>query len=118
MAALIALSCGLVTFVGWDAVCPVLAKGRFARPFHRIPFPMLFATVLAPAVIAQGETQPSATSVFLLCAGGIKGQAMYLPASPLRLVMPVIGAVPRKACPALPRCGGRRGLTVGPGCPR
>jgi hypothetical protein len=55
MAALIALSCGLVTFVGWDAVCPVLAKARFARPFHRIRFPMHIGTVLSPAVIARAK---------------------------------------------------------------
>jgi hypothetical protein len=39
-------------------------------------------------------------------ADGIAQQAMNLPVSPLRLVTLVIGAVPCKARPALPRCGG------------
>ena len=102
MAALIALSRGLVTFVGWDAVCPVLAKVRFARPFHRIRFPMLIGTVLSPAVIARGEAQPSTKTVFVKSADGIAQQAMNLPVRPLRLVTLAIGAVPCKACPALP----------------
>lgn len=77
---------------------PALSTASVSRCF--------FGTVLSPAVIARGEAQPSTKTVFVKSADGIAQQAMNLPVSPLRLVTLVIGAVPRKARPALPRCGG------------
>jgi hypothetical protein len=41
-------------------------------------------------------------TVFVKSADGIAQQAMNLPVRPLRLVTLAIGAVPCKACPALP----------------
>jgi len=91
MVALIALFGGFLTFVEYNAVYPGLVEFRNAPPFNRVRFLMLFATVLSLTVIARGEIQPTTMTVFAQSVGGVVGQTMDFPYSPVRLVTLVIG---------------------------
>ena len=92
MVALIALFGGFLTFVEYNAVYPGLVEFRDAPPFNRVRFLMLFATIFSLTVIARGEIQPTTMTVFVQSVGGVVGQAMDFPYSPVRLVTLVIGA--------------------------
>jgi hypothetical protein len=92
MVALIALFGGVLTFVEYNAVYPGLVEFRDAPPFNRVRFLMLFATIFSLTVIARGEIQPTTMTVFVQSVGGVVGQAMDFPYSPVRLVTLVIGA--------------------------
>ena len=92
MVALIALFGGFLTFVEYNAVYPGLVEFRNAPPFNRVRFLMLFVTIFSLTVIARGEIQPTTLTVFVQAVGGVVGQAMDFPYSPVRLVTLVIGA--------------------------
>ena len=92
MVALIALFGGFLTFVEYNAVYPGLVEFRNAPPFNRVRFLMLFVTIFSLTVIARGEIQPTTLTVFVQSVGGVVGQAMDFPYSPVRLVTLVIGA--------------------------
>ena len=92
MVALIALFGGFLTFVEYNAVYPGLVEFRDAPPFNRVRFLMLFATIFSLTVIARGEIHPTTMTVFVQSVGGVVGQAMDFPYSPVRLVTLVIGA--------------------------
>lgn len=92
MVALIALFGGFLTFVEYNAVYPGLVEFRNAPPFNRVRFLMLFVTIFSLTVIARGEIQPTTLTVFVQSVGGVVGQAMDFPYSPVRLVTLVVGA--------------------------
>ena len=92
MVALIALFGGFLTFVEYNAIYPGLVEFRNAPPFNRVRFLMLFATIFSLTVIARGEIQPTTLTVFVQSVGGVVGQAMDFPYSPVRLVTLAIGA--------------------------
>jgi len=92
MVALIALFGGFLTFVEYNAVYPGLVEFRNAPPFNRVRFLMLFVTIFSLTVIARGEIQPTTLTVFVQAVGGVVGQAMDFPYSPVRLVTLVVGA--------------------------
>ena len=92
MVALIALFGGFLPFVEYNAVYPGLVEFRNAPPFNRVRFLMLFVTIFSLTVIARGEIQPTTLTVFVQSVGGVVGQAMDFPYSPVRLVTLVIGA--------------------------
>ena len=92
MVALIALFGGFLTFVEYNAIYPGLVEFRNAPPFNRVRFLMLFVTIFSLTVIARGEIQPTTLTVFVQAVGGVVGQAMDFPYSPVRLMTLVVGA--------------------------
>ena len=85
MVALVALFAGLLTLVEYNTTYPGLIEFRDAPPFNRVRFLMLFATIFVLGVIERGMTDPSTLTELLSAIGGLIGQAMDFPYSPVRL---------------------------------
>jgi hypothetical protein len=85
MVALVALFAGLFTFVEYFSTYPGLIEFRDAKPFNRIRFCMLIATVLLLSIIEGGRSQPSSMSELLHAIGALIGYSMDFPYSPVRL---------------------------------
>ncbi len=85
MVALVALFAGLLTLVEYNTTYPGLIEFRDAPPFNRVRFLMLFATVFTLGVIERGITDPSTLTELMSAVGGLIGEAMDFPYSPVRL---------------------------------
>lgn len=85
MVALVAIFAAALTFVEYNAVCPGLVEFRDAKPFNRIRFGMLFATVFLLSVIERGRVEPSTLTDLVEAVGALIGQSMDFPYSPVRL---------------------------------
>jgi len=85
MVALVAIFAAGLTFVEYNAVYPGLIEFRDAKPFNRIRFGMLFATVFLLAVIERGRVAPSTLTELIEAVGALIGTAMDFPYSPVRL---------------------------------
>lgn len=85
MVALVAIFAAVLTFVEYNAVYPGLVEFRDAKPFNRIRFVMLFATVVLLSVIARGRVAPSTLTELVEAVGSLIGAAMDFPYSPVRL---------------------------------
>jgi len=87
MVALIALFFGALTLVEYAASYPSLIEFRHAPPFNRIRFLSIFLTVLVLSLIARGQTEPTQFTRLLEILGGMIGNAIDFPLSPVRLVL-------------------------------
>ncbi len=85
MVALVALFSGVLTFIEYYSTYPGLVEFRDAKPFNRIRFSMLFATVLFLSVIEAGRVEPTTMSQFIHAIGALIGYSMDFPYSPVRL---------------------------------
>ena len=85
MVALVALFAGLLTLVEYTTTYPGLIEFRDAPPFNRVRFLMLFATVFTLGVIERGISDQSTLTELASAIGGLIGQAMDFPYSPVRL---------------------------------
>lgn len=91
MVALIALFAGVLTFVEYKAVYPGLFEFRDARPFNRIRFLMLFATVFCLSMIERGRAEPTTVTELIHAVGALIGLSMDFPLSPVRLATQMTG---------------------------
>ncbi len=85
MVALFAIFAATLTFVEYNAVYPGLVEFRDAKPFNRVRFVMLFATLFFLAVIERGRMQPSTLTELVEALGRLIGASMDFPYSPVRL---------------------------------
>lgn len=85
MVALIAFFLGALTFVEYNATYPGLVEFRYAPPFNRIRFLVLFFTVFAITMIVKNDYLPTSLTVLIKATGLLVGQAMDFPYSPVRL---------------------------------
>lgn len=85
MVALVAIFAATLTFVEYNAVYPGLVEFRDAKPFNRIRFVMLFATVVLLSLIERGRVAPSTMTELIAAVGSLIGAAMDFPYSPVRL---------------------------------
>lgn len=85
MVALVALFSGVLTFVEYYSTYPGLVEFRDAKPFNRIRFSMLFATVILLSLIESGRVVPTTMSELLHAIGALIGYSMDFPYSPVRL---------------------------------
>lgn len=83
--ALIAIFAAALTFVEYNAIYPSLVEFRDAKPFNRIRFLMLFATVFLLSLIERGRVEPSTLTELVEAVGALIGAAMDFPYSPVRL---------------------------------
>jgi len=96
MVALVAIFAATLTFVEYNAVYPGLVEFRDAKPFNRLRFIMLFATVVFLSVIERGRVAPSTLTELIDAVGRLIGTSMDFPYSPVRLarLMMADGASP------------------------
>lgn len=85
MVALIAFFLAALTFAEYNATYPGLIEFRYAPPFNRIRFLVLFFTVFAITLIVKDETQPGSLTILMKAVGLLVGEAMDFPYSPVRL---------------------------------
>ncbi|HBS49076.1 MAG TPA: hypothetical protein DEA05_02820 [Rhodobacteraceae bacterium] len=83
---LLALVAALLTFLEYNATYPSFVEFRDAPPLNRIRFVALFAMVLALTLIARHGYEPSTLTALVVAFGGLVGQAMDFPYSPVRLL--------------------------------
>ena len=84
---LVAILAFLMTFVEYFSEYPSIVEFRFAPPFNRLRFVVLFATVFCLSLILAGKTDPSNLSQVVTKAGTLLGDAIDFPYSPVRLVV-------------------------------
>jgi len=85
MVALVAIFAAALTFVEYNAIYPGLVEFRDGKPFNRVRFVMLFATVFLLSVIERGRIEPTTLTELVEAVGGLIGQSMDFPYSPVRL---------------------------------
>lgn len=85
MVALIAFFLGALTFVEYNATYPGLVEFRYAPPFNRIRFLVLFFIVFAITMIVKNDYLATSLTVLIKAIGLLVGQAMDFPYSPVRL---------------------------------
>jgi len=85
MVALVAIFAAGLTFVEYNAVYPGLVEFRDAKPFNRVRFVMLFATVFLLSVIERGRVEPTTLTDLVEAVGRLVGASMDFPYSPVRL---------------------------------
>ncbi len=85
MVALVAIFAAALTFVEYNAVYPGLIEFRDGKPFNRVRFVMLFATVFLLSVIERGRVEPTTLTQLVEAVGWLIGQSMDFPYSPVRL---------------------------------
>lgn len=87
MVALISLFLASLIFVEYFALNPSLIEFREAAPFNRLRFLMLFLTVFLMSVMLRGQTDPTNMTMLVTLVGGLIGEAIDFPYSPVRLVL-------------------------------
>ena len=85
MVALVALFAGVLTFVEYYSTYPGLVEFRDAKPFNRLRFMMLFATVLSLSLIESGRASATTVTQLFHAIGALIGYSMDFPYSPVRL---------------------------------
>lgn len=85
--ALVAIFAAALTIFEYSATYPGLVEFRDAPPFNRIRFGAMFITVFLLTIITRGQSEPSATTLFIQTVGAILGKAIDFPYSPVRLVV-------------------------------
>lgn len=84
---LVALVAALLTFLEYNSRLPSIVEFRDARPFNRLRFVSLIATVVVLALVARGQSYPTMLSAGLTSVGTILGNAVDFPYSPVRMVV-------------------------------
>ncbi len=90
--AILALAAAALTTFEYASTYPSIVEFRDARPFNRIRFMALFASVLCLSTIARSQTDPSITVEFLTSIGILIGQAIDFPYSPVHAVVSILPA--------------------------
>jgi len=75
-----------LTMFEYGSSHPGLVEFRFAPPFNRIRFASLFLTVLLLAMMFRGEVGGSEMTQIVREIGGLVGNAMDFPLSPVRIL--------------------------------
>lgn len=84
--ALVALFAAALTFFEYASTYPGLVEFRDAPPFNRVRFVSLFLTVLLLAAVTRGRFDPTTLTLFVEALGGMIGDSIDFPYSPVRLV--------------------------------
>lgn len=85
MAALVALFVGLMIFVEYNGEAPSLIEFRDAPPFNSCRFALLLGIVALSSLLMRHEVAPGALSGLVAALGGLLGQVMDFPFSPVRM---------------------------------
>ncbi len=87
MVALIAIFAAALTIFEYASTYPSLVEFRDAPPFNRVRFVSLFLTVFLLTVVVRGTIEPTTLTRFVTAVGGLIGQAIDFPYSPVRLIV-------------------------------
>ncbi|WP_245831627.1 hypothetical protein [Salibaculum halophilum] len=85
--ALVALVAALFTLAEYNSAYPSLVEFRYAPPFNRLRYIVLFLMVFSMAMIAKGKTDPSTMTDLFSMFGARLADVMDFPYSPVRLVV-------------------------------
>lgn len=85
MAALVALFVGLMIFVEYNGDAPSLIEFRDAPPFNSCRFAILSMVVTLLALVERDHVSPSSLTGLVTAIGGLLGQVLDGPYSPVRL---------------------------------
>jgi predicted phage tail protein len=85
--ALVALVAALFTLAEYNSAYPSLVEFRYAPPFNRLRYIVLFLMVFSMAMIAKGKTDPSTMTDLFSMLGARLADVMDFPYSPVRLVV-------------------------------
>jgi hypothetical protein len=84
---LFAIFGALLTFIEYSARYPGLVEFRYAPPYNRIRFLSLATTVLLLGLMMRGQWVATPMTDFIAALGGMIGQWLDFPFSPLRLLL-------------------------------
>jgi hypothetical protein len=84
---LIAFVAAALTFVEYFSAYPSIVEFRDAKPFNRLRFVCLLATVFVLSMICRDKLSPSHLTQFLSSIGVIVGNLIDFPYSPVRMVV-------------------------------
>jgi hypothetical protein len=84
---LFAIFGSLLTFIEYSARYPGLVEFRYAPPYNRVRFLSLATTVLLLSLMMRGQWAATPITEFVAALGGLMGQWLDFPFSPLRLLL-------------------------------
>lgn len=84
---LFAIFVGILTLVEYSARYPGLVEFRYAPPYNRVRFVALALSVLLLSLLWRGEVAPTTLTRFIAALGGLAGQWLDFPYSPVRLLL-------------------------------
>lgn len=84
---LVALFAAALTIFEYASSYPGLVEFRDAPPFNRVRYFSLFVTVFLVATIARGQVEPTNLTMLVQAVGGLIGNVIDFPYSPVRLVV-------------------------------
>lgn len=87
---LLALIAAVLTFLEYNTAYPSIVEFRDAPPLNRIRFIALFATVFFLTVMAKHAVAPTGLTTLVASLGGLIGDAVDFPYSPVRLVILIL----------------------------
>jgi hypothetical protein len=85
--ALVALVAAVFTLAEYNSAYPSLVEFRYAPPFNRLRYIVLFLMVFSMTMIAKGKTDPSTMTDLFSMLGARLADVMDFPYSPVRLVV-------------------------------
>jgi len=85
--ALVALVAALFTLAEYNSAYPSLVEFRYAPPFNRLRYAVLFLMIFSMTMIAKGKTDPSTMTDLFSMIGARLADVMDFPYSPVRLVV-------------------------------
>ncbi len=87
IALLMSFFAAALIFIEYFSTYPSIIEFRYAPPFNRLRFIVVFITVFTLASIERGLTEPNALTGLLRAIGTLAGNALDFPYSPIRLVI-------------------------------
>ncbi len=88
---LVAIFAAVLTTIEYASSYPSILEFRDAPPFNRIRYLSLFLSIVMIAVLCRAEVYPNAFSTFVHAVGGLIGQVIDFPLSPVRLMVTFLG---------------------------
>ncbi len=85
--ALMAILCGLLTFIEYNTAYPSFVEFRDAPPLNRIRFVALFAMVFCLTVMFKDQYEPSTLTLMMVSFSNTASDLLNFPFSPIRLMV-------------------------------
>ncbi|MEM9579253.1 MAG: hypothetical protein AAF891_01090 [Pseudomonadota bacterium] len=87
MIVLIAIIAAFFTFTEYYSNYPSIIEFRFAAPFNRLRFLMIFAMIISLSLVCKGKADPTELTMIVKHWGDMIGETFDQPFSPVRLVI-------------------------------
>ena len=87
IAVLLAIIAALLTFLDYNTSYPSIVEFRDAPPINRLRFIALFSIVFFLSITAKHQFEPTNLTAMVAGLGGVLGDSVDFPYSPVRLVL-------------------------------